>query len=99
MEIIYFLAVFRLTSLLHGEEGPYGLFEKIRAFVSSKAFDNPDNKHYETLEGIFSCFWCCSVWAAIILYPFYLWGISFILIILAASAVAIFINTITEKLL
>lgn len=53
------LAVWRLTHLLHAEEGPWGILARIRALAERVG-----------LAGVFQCFYCLSMWTAI---PFAVW--------------------------
>jgi hypothetical protein len=56
MNTLYFilisLAVWRITSLLVIEEGPWNIFLKLRRSIDS--YNSPLN-----------CFWCMSVWVAL----------------------------------
>ena len=73
------LAVWRVTSLLVSEEGPWNIFYKIRRALNM-------NYNIQVLE----CFLCTSVWVAL---PFaFVYGI---IAWLAISALAIVIEDIT----
>jgi hypothetical protein len=64
------LATWRLTSLLHREEGPAHLFEKLRYKMGVRY--NAASEPYAVTniaEGVL-CFWCSSVWAATIVALF-----------------------------
>jgi len=58
------LATWRLTSLIHREDGPARMFEKLRHLLGVRY--NAYSIQYATnnlSEGIL-CFWCSSVWGA-----------------------------------
>ena len=77
--ILATLAVWRLTSLLVYEDGPFGVFDRLR-----------DALLFRRLLG---CFWCTSVWtAAIIVAMVRLTFVDRIILWLAASAGAILIE-------
>lgn len=61
------LATWRLTSLLHREHGPAHLFERWRYRLGVR-YDVHSEPYATTnlAEGVL-CFWCCSMWAALIL--------------------------------
>lgn len=76
------LAVWRIAYMLVEEDGPYDIFKRLRA-------DFP--KGISPLE----CFYCTSVWVAII------FGVSLqlsIVVIISLSAMAIFIKLIHDRL-
>lgn len=60
------LATWRLTSLLHREEGPAHLFEKLR-YKMGVRYDEHSQPYATTnlAEGVL-CFWCSSVWSGAI---------------------------------
>lgn len=78
------LTIWRLSSLLVEEEGPFDVFEKLRRFLGV-----PETGEVEGLvPKLFSCIWCMSVWVA----PFVWLAWEFeptIVIIGAAMAVAL----------
>lgn len=55
------LGVWRVTHLLHVEDGPWALVARLRAWASGGTF----------LSGLFGCFYCLSLWTSI---PFALAG-------------------------
>lgn len=79
--LVLSLSTWRLTSLFVYEDGPFGVFDKIRAAtVNSKFYSE-----------LFSCFLCMSVWcgtAAVLIY----WLIPVLSYALAASGAAILIE-------
>ena len=73
------LAIWRLTSLLVYEDGPFNIFDRLR--------DAPP------LQRLLGCFWCTSVWtAAVIVAMVRLTFVDRIILWLAASAGAILIE-------
>lgn len=72
MTFLHFLiltfAIFRLSSLLVYEAGPFRLFEKIRDLTGLTDESEPEGFFQE----VFSCFDCMSVWVAIFVAPAYL---------------------------
>jgi len=80
--IIIILAIWRVTSLLHAEDGPFHIFETVRKTVG---------KYTEA----FDCFWCLSIWVAI---PFAYFSENFIVYWLAYSAGAIIVNEVVDRL-
>lgn len=65
IELLGILATYRLTSLLHYEEGPFRVFERLRLRV--RAFEEDEGgRPVSFLGGLVSCFACLSVWAALI---------------------------------
>lgn len=59
------LTCWRLTSLLYQEEGPFGIFVKLREKVGIQHIDGrpciyPDR----FLCKLFACIWCLSVWVS-----------------------------------
>ena len=65
--LTFILATWRLTSLIHREDGPAHIFEKLRHLLGVRY--NAYSVQYATTnlsEGIL-CFWCSSVWGATVL--------------------------------
>ena len=58
------LATWRLTSLLHREDGPKQILERLRYWLGVR-YDKRSERYATTniAEGVL-CFWCCSVWGA-----------------------------------
>lgn len=87
--IILAFASWRLASLLVDEDGPFGVFDRLRRRVGV----------YRTGEMsqvalAFTCIWCMSVWAALLLYR----APTAIQAIFASSAGAIFLSSHARKL-
>jgi hypothetical protein len=85
------LATWRLTNLLHKEDGPFDVFGKLRDLagvrydeMSNPVSDNPVGK-------ALTCFWCTSVWAGLIV------GRGSIVRALAYSAGAILVKELTGR--
>ena len=73
--VIGALAVWRLTSLIVSEDGPGEVFVKIRSI--------------RALDGVTSCSWCASVWAAFAIVICQRIGLGWLVEALALSAAAI----------
>jgi hypothetical protein len=60
--IILILTTWRLTSLLTSEDGPFGIFERLRKLAGVR-YDG-DGLPFATNEvaKAFTCPWCLSVW-------------------------------------
>lgn len=85
--IIGMLTTWRVSHLLHAENGPWQLLAKLRKALSRNA----------ALHQLFDCFYCLSMWVAM---PFaYLLGTSWteqILLVPALSAAAILVERVTQ---
>lgn len=76
--IIYSLAIWRITSLLTGEDGPLDIFHHLRRKLKGlKALD---------------CFWCASVWISLPFAISLSGGLNIIIYTLALSTSSIIIN-------
>lgn len=79
------LATWRLTTMLTKEDGPGDLFASLRDWAGVR-YDPTGQAYGASFAGdVLSCFWCCSVWAALALVFMPRWVIG----TLAASALAI----------
>ena len=67
MFLISILAVWRISSLLVREDGPFDAFLKLRtkAGIQFDEYSNP--KVTSVWAGILSCIWCCSVWVSFVI--------------------------------
>lgn len=55
-------AVWRITSLLVFEEGPFGILDAFRHEIGIR-YDEHSNKYGKNVVAdAFSCFWCASIW-------------------------------------
>ena len=86
------LAVWRITSLLVDEEGPFDIFEKLRWAVGLNKRERVEDNF---IQKALSCFWCSSLYVAI---PFALFTDHFVISWLGYSGAAIIIHSIIEKL-
>ncbi len=59
------LATFRITSLLVNEDGPLGLFLKLRYLVGVRKDQNDEIYGKNAIATGFTCLWCTSVWIGI----------------------------------
>ena len=98
--LILAFATWRLASLFVGEEGPYRIFVRLRAWVGVR-YNGETFQQYATnmiSEG-FTCIWCMSVWVGTILsIAYYLLPVVVVWLCLplAISAGAICINKWVE---
>lgn len=62
------LAIWRLSSLLHRERGPFDIFYRLRVLIGVKHSDGMlDDVFPDTYLGqMFACIWCLSVNVAIL---------------------------------
>jgi hypothetical protein len=65
--IIVGLAVWRLSSLIVNEDGPFEVFAKFRDFsgVRYDSFSKPYGKNQ--FANLITCVWCTSVWVGLLL--------------------------------
>jgi hypothetical protein len=66
------LATWRLTSLLVQEEGPWGIFVKLRYALGVRYDERSVAYGLTTLAALFTCMWCASVWTGLIVSTVYL---------------------------
>ena len=88
------LSVWRLTYMLQEESGPFAIFEKLRARIDRMSWKDGG------IRDGFNCFYCLSVWIAILLVGLFLlssWIFLTLTFILSISAVAIFVNKFHEE--
>lgn len=94
--LIMALAVFRLSSLLADERGPYGVFSRLRLWAGEVILrDNTRSGTNEFARGLV-CTWCNSVWLGVMVgvgyyfQPYWvLWGC----LPLALSGAAVVVNS------
>lgn len=87
------LAVWRVTHALIDERGPLDIFVRFRAYLARK------QKRSGGLFDLFSCFYCLSFWVAVI--PALIFAgslLTFILLTLILSSIAILIQRVFDKL-
>lgn len=97
--VILGLAVFRLSSLISEERGPYNIFGKIRAALGE--YQDVYGIRRSTTEigqGIM-CLACCSVWwGVIVAVLYYLWaGVVWGCLPLALSALAMMVSNLDNS--
>ena len=64
--LVWSLAVFRVTHLLVVDDGPFGIFRRIREWVGVFRENGTVVVTREWLwSGLLSCHWCLSVWLAL----------------------------------
>lgn len=79
--LVYTLAIWRITSFLTVETGPYSIFYKLRTYLEDRI---------KTLE----CFWCTSVYVSLPFAILLTDGLNIVIYTLALSALAIIINEV-----
>jgi hypothetical protein len=93
------LAVWRLSSLLAFEKGPFDIFINLRKLVGISHDDEglPDEWPHKFLPEVIHCIWCNSIWIG------FFWAVSysilesptiFLSLPFALSAGAIFLNKV-----
>jgi hypothetical protein len=89
--VILALAVWRCSSLLANEPGPWKVFERFRDWVCAKDF--------QLGEGL-TCEWCNSVWiGTVATLMYFAWrGTIWLALPMAMSTVTILIKFIRERL-
>jgi len=100
--LVLSLATWRIASLLVNEAGPWDVFLKLRERLGF-THDNSKNKVIlpDGFVGeLFSCIWCCSLWAGILWTGLYFLSPDLTLILAAPfafSTVAILVQSCTER--
>lgn len=61
------LATWRITSLLVDETGPYDVFTKFRDSIGIEYNEFSRRIPKNEFAKMFNCFWCCSIWVALVL--------------------------------
>lgn len=86
------LAVWRLSSLLVVEDGPFDIFAQVRSRVGVKYDEMSHPYGTNVLSKMLSCIWCVSIWISFIscalVFGFHAWIDLFLPF--AVSALAIF---------
>lgn len=59
LTLLAMLATWRITNMLQDENGPFGVFARLQAWVAKRP-DKPGS-----LNDGFFCFYCLSVWVAL----------------------------------
>ncbi len=79
--LILSLATWRLARLLTQEAGPFALIARLRARVSG-----------DSDEGLMTCIYCMSVWAAIGAFALWRFDVPYILEVAAVSGAAMLLH-------
>ncbi len=76
------LATWRIAAMLYYEHGPWDVWVRLRnaAALRSSFWDKQ-----------LTCFWCCTVWAALLVWPLYVYC-TWILVPLALSGAAVLLS-------
>ena len=97
--IVISLAVWRISSLLVEEDGPYQIFGKLRHRVGIRYNAQSEKVATNELAELFTCVWCMSIWIGLAfgVLTWFLPAVAFwISVPLAFSAVAIAVNRYTN---
>lgn len=92
--LIISFAVWRLSSLLYDEDGPWLIFKQMRKWIKS-------HEHKGSLiSDALKCFWCLSIWVALPFATYESEGriYAFFTYTLAYSALAIVIDKVITKM-
>jgi len=74
------------------EAGPFSVFEKIKEFL----IVGETNIIRNLIAGLYDCMWCSTVWFCML--TFCLWFLEpWIVIVMAAMAIAVIIETFVDK--
>ncbi len=60
--VVVALAVWRLSSMLVNEAGPWDIFVRLRAFIGVKYDEYSQPYGTKFFAKLFSCVWCLSTW-------------------------------------
>ena len=60
--LIVALAVWRISSLLVNEEGPFGIFERFRYLIGVRYDEQSERYGKNVFASLFVCVWCLSFW-------------------------------------
>lgn len=59
------LAVWRLTSLLYREDGPFDMFPRLRKWVGVYYDEHSVMQGRNVVARAMTCFWCLSLWVSL----------------------------------
>jgi hypothetical protein len=77
------LACWWLASALYYQKGPWGIWLRLRLWAQN---------HSPFLQEQLGCFWCCALWAALlVVWPLYIWA-PWALVPLALTGAAILLS-------
>lgn len=89
------LATWRLTSLLHSEDGPFEIFARFRDWAGIKYDEQSQPVSENQLGKMIACVWCLSIWTGLAITV--LQGNWSVVRILAYSAGAIWIEELRGR--
>ena len=93
--VLLVAATWRVTSLLVNEDGPFDLFMRFREWAGVYYPLNESNQPVYPLGHLLSCFYCTSVWVAVLCLILLKSHLSVILLVFAISTGAIILEKIT----
>jgi len=91
------LVVWRLTSLLVREDGPFDVFAKLRMFLGVRFNQASQMYGVNVLSRGIICFWCCSMWVSLAVALFASYSVNihtFIAAVLVLSSLAILLDNL-----
>ena len=96
--LIVALAVWRVSSLLVNEDGPFDIFAKIRYWVGVRFNQLSEPYGINVISKGLTCVWCTSVWISGVGAIFISANIlEYIVLVMALSAAAIVIECIVNR--
>ena len=82
------LALYRVAMMLTLDDGPFGVFDRMRLWLGKRAADRDSHGLRWTMAEISNCPHCVGVWLALLFAPMVIWPnkiTDIIIIILALS--------------
>lgn len=94
-------ATWRISSVLHREDGPFCIAQRLREIVGVKYDDFSAPYGENVFSQALACMWCLSVWVALVLMLFVVYLPQQMSAIIVApfglSALAIIVDELIEK--
>jgi hypothetical protein len=93
------LGTWRLTSLATCEDGPGGIFGKVRHWIGVRYDEKSEPYGLNAVAKGLACFWCASIWfATIVVAAYLLWPkpTYYVCLAFALSGVAILIQKVND---
>lgn len=100
-KLLLALAVWRVTSLLVQEDGPYDVFAKLRRFIGVYYDEYSVKRGKNVVASAMTCVWCFSVWIALLFVLLFGETTSiavFFVDWMSVSAIAIVVNEVVSWL-
>ncbi len=97
--LIIALGIWRLSSLLADEDGPFAIFERLRHIIGVRYDERSRRYGTNELAKMVMCLWCNSIWLGIVATALYYWQPSLTLLICFPFAISAFAIIITELII